>query len=257
MKQEHAKRIRLIYGIVLSLVTVIAGICLMVACYGIYTSGGEQTYTPQKVAEAFAPIAVPVWLCLALVIGGFILDFALPVQKQKRKAEKNHAFLLQRLREKADISQADPQLQRAIEAQQKGRRLHALISALLLTVGSIIFLAYALNGKHFDQVDITGSVIRAMWLLIPCMAVPFGYAVFSAYYTRASLQKEIELVQQVGTSGSRPEAPAKDTRKLETLLRCALVCVAVVLMVYGFVAGGWADVLTKAVNICTECVGLG
>ena len=33
--------------------------------------------------------------------------------------------------------------------------------------------------------------------------------------------------------------------------------VGLVILVYGFFAGGTADVLTKAVNICTECVGLG
>jgi len=40
-------------------------------------------------------------------------------------------------------------------------------------------------------------------------------------------------------------------------VRCVLVCAAVVLLVYGYLAGGTADVLTKAINICTECVGLG
>ncbi|MBQ8580085.1 MAG: thioredoxin [Oscillospiraceae bacterium] len=29
------------------------------------------------------------------------------------------------------------------------------------------------------------------------------------------------------------------------------------MIAYGAAAGGTADVLTKAVNICTECVGLG
>ena len=41
------------------------------------------------------------------------------------------------------------------------------------------------------------------------------------------------------------------------VLRWALLAVGIVLLVYGFFAGGTEDVLTKAVNICTECVGLG
>ena len=40
-------------------------------------------------------------------------------------------------------------------------------------------------------------------------------------------------------------------------LRLALLCVGIGILVYGFFAGGTADVMTKAVNICTECVGLG
>lgn len=40
-------------------------------------------------------------------------------------------------------------------------------------------------------------------------------------------------------------------------LRWVLLAVAVALILWGFLAGGADDVLTKAVNICTECVGLG
>ncbi|MBO5868321.1 MAG: thioredoxin [Oscillospiraceae bacterium] len=40
-------------------------------------------------------------------------------------------------------------------------------------------------------------------------------------------------------------------------MRWALLGVAVFLFVFGLFTGGTQDVLTKAVNICTECVGLG
>ena len=66
------KRIHTIYAILLSIVTVIAGICLMAACLQIYRSG-DTPYSPESVQAAFATIAVPVYLCIALIIGGFIL----------------------------------------------------------------------------------------------------------------------------------------------------------------------------------------
>ena len=33
--------------------------------------------------------------------------------------------------------------------------------------------------------------------------------------------------------------------------------VAIIVLILGAVLGGYADVLTKAINICTECIGLG
>ena len=39
MNEMTKKRIHVLYGIVLSAVTILAGICLMVACYRIYTTG--------------------------------------------------------------------------------------------------------------------------------------------------------------------------------------------------------------------------
>ena len=40
-------------------------------------------------------------------------------------------------------------------------------------------------------------------------------------------------------------------------LRIALYAVALVLLLAGVMNGGMRDVLIKAINICTECIGLG
>ena len=103
-------------------------------------------------------------------------------------------------------------------------------------------------------------MIRAMWVLIPCMIIPFGYAIFTVYYNDKSLQREIELVKQVPSTESRKdksEISANSSEKKENILRYALLVVGIGILVYGFVSGGTVDVLTKAINICTECIGLG
>lgn len=47
-------------------------------------------------------------------------------------------------------------------------------------------------------------------------------------------------------------------KKLSLLkLRWALLAVAVVLLLWGLLSGGAEYVLTKAANICSECIGLG
>ena len=92
-----------------------------------------------------------------------------------------------------------------------------------------------------------------VWLLV-CMTVPFGFAVFTAYYAKASIQKEIDLLKSAGVTPSRsPAAPAKDL----SWIRWAILGIASVCIVLGLFTGGTKDVLTKAVNICTECIGLG
>lgn len=40
-------------------------------------------------------------------------------------------------------------------------------------------------------------------------------------------------------------------------IRIVLFGVAVLFIVLGVMNGGWYDVLVKAINICTECIGLG
>lgn len=41
------------------------------------------------------------------------------------------------------------------------------------------------------------------------------------------------------------------------LLRTGLLVLALVLIVLGVLNGGLRDVLIKAANLCTECIGLG
>ena len=93
------KCIRLIYGIVLSLSLIIAGLCLIGACICIYQSG-DRPFSREAVALYFCQIQVPVYVALALILGGFILSFALPAERKKKKADKDHAAILRKLWEK-------------------------------------------------------------------------------------------------------------------------------------------------------------
>ncbi len=137
------KRIHFLYSILLSVMLIVTGICLCVACAGIYFSG--EPFSREAVAAAFRFIAVPVYLCIALVIGGWILDAVSPAEEKNRTSRKKAG------------------------------------------------------------------------------------------------------------SSSAPEAKGRNL----LYLRLALLCVGIGIFVYGLFAGGTADVMTKAVNICTECVGLG
>lgn len=257
MNNDSLRRLRLVCGIVLSIALVVAGVCLMTACLGIYLGGGDQIFTPEKVAHGFSVIAVPVYLCLALVLAAFVLDFFLPLQKQKLKAEKDPAVTLDRLLAKRDVDSCDSALKAQILSLRKNRSRDKIITLAVLGVCSIGFLFYGANPANFHQSEINSSMAKAVMILLGCLAVPFGCAIGTAYRAKSSLQKEIELVKQIPISETAAPAPKADRTKLLVIARWALVCVAVAVLVYGFFAGGTADVLTKAKNICTECVGLG
>lgn len=257
MKKDTIKYVRLGFGILTGAAAVAAGICLMAACITIYNSGGEQLYTPEKVAAAFSPIAGMVYLALALAIGGLVLDLLLPRTDPKRKAEKNYAAILERLLEKRDVDTCDHELRQAIRKERTQRKREGILSLVILAVCSIGFLFYGANPTNFHQSEINSSMLKAVTILFCCLAVPFGFALGAAYRSKASFQREIELVKQIPAGEKKHSHKNAQSDKGLMAARLVLVCVAVVLLVYGFFAGGTADVLTKAVNICTECVGLG
>ncbi len=265
MTKETINRIHKLYGIVLSIVAVAAGILFIVSAYGLYTDGKAadvQPYTLQTIGAAFARISVPVYLCLMLVIGGFILDAVLPREKKKTAADKNLPLILSRLRAKTDLSQCDLPLCNAIEKQQKGRRLHAFVSGSLLGLASVLFLAYACNPNNWVPVggDLNGSMIKAFFALLICLALPCLSTIFTVFYCKRSLNKEIDLMRQASAAaplkGGQPSQP-KNRQLAVCITRYAILAVSLVFIAYGLCNGGTADVLAKAATICTECVGLG
>ena len=263
MTPETKKRIHLVYGIVLSVITIFAGICFIAACLNIYRSGvasdAAQIYTRQIVAESFAKIALPVYACLVLVIGGMLLDLALPIEKKKVKPEKNLPLILSRLHEKTDLDACDAELCTAIQKQRSLRKRMVLGSGILLVLGFVLFLIYACDGNNWAA-NSTPSMVTAVVVLFGRLAVPFAFTVYSTYRYRKSLEKEIELMRQAAATSPKTAeaAPKKATCNCKAnALRIALIGISVALVILGACNEGTADILTKAVNICTECVGLG
>ena len=263
MSQDIRKRIHRIYGIAYIAVTVIAGICFILSALALYKTGlaqNTQPYTRELVTQSFARIAVPVYLCLAMTIGGFIVHLALPVERKKSVPEKNLPLILSRLRAKADLQQCDAQLRGAIGRQQNARKLHTVISILLTAVCAVIFLAKACNQSYWpDPAYVTDAMIGIMPLFAACVLIPLAYIIFTAYFCRASLQKEIELLKQA------PKAtqvqPTKERKQLPALAAQILQAVCILLgigfIIYGVAGDGIEGVIAKAVAICTECIGLG
>lgn len=256
MTTETNRRIHMIYGSVTGAASILAGICLMAACIQIYRSG-DSPFSPTSVAEHFAPISIPVYLCLALVIGGFLLDLLFPSGKKKPGRTVPQTMVLHRLHGQKDIN-SDLEVRASVETEQNARRLRATVGIALLVICSILFLFYAVDPSHFHQTEITPSMIAAIRLLLPCLAVPFIWAVYAACHAKKSMAREIELLKKLPNRTESKTAP--DTRsgdRMVSAVRGFILAIGVVLLVYGFLAGGTADVLTKAINICTECIGLG
>ena len=258
MKKEPVLRFRSAFRTLLSILILLAGVCLMAACLSIYHSG-DQPFSREAVAVAFAPISLPVYLCLGAVVLSFLLELVVPRPAAKAVPARQTGLILQRLQEKTDLEKCSEALRRSVLTQRSSRRLHKRIGTLLVVICTLVFLSYGMNPHNFHQSQINDSMIKAMYWFVPCSLIPFGYGIFAAYHSRGSMEKEIALLKSAPAESrvSSPKKAAQSENKNLIMLRNALFAVGIVIFVYGFFAGGTADVLTKAVNICTECVGLG
>ncbi len=256
MKNFDMNTARKWLDILLSISFAIAGICLIGGCLSIYYSG-DQPYSREAVAEAFSKICIPVYICLGLTAISIIWQFIYPSPEKKIKPRKAYSLIYNRLVSKKDIFATDAETANAIMTEQQKRTTMSYIRATVIAVCSVAFLIYALNSNNFHQSDINRSMIRAMLVLAPCLAVSFSFSLFTFYYNEKSLIRETELLKKAVDSSSVEKEITYPGEKVILYVRIALICIAVAAVIYGFIAGGTADVLTKAINICTECIGLG
>lgn len=254
MTQNTTLWVRRIYFVLITLALILAAVLLMVQCVAIYRLG-DDPFTRESVAAHFAPIAAPVYVCIGLVAVGIALSPLLPAAPDS--APDRDAVTLRRLQAKTDLSACPADLVRAVCGQRRLRNVHHAITLTLLTIGTVVFLWYALDVSRFSVEDINGSMIKAMLLLAPCMGVPAIYAVITAYLNRRSIRREIDLLRTAPKSASPALATKGTDEKWLPYVQSAILVVGVALVVAGLLDNGAAAVLTKAINICTECIGLG
>ena len=259
MSDSIKKRVRLLYGIMLSVMLTVTGVLLMMACVNVYRIG-DRPFTPDNISAEFSKIAVVVWITVAMVVIGIILALVMPEEKAKLRATINKKTVLDRLSRRIDTEALPTEVKEKLETEKwlcKSLRIEAIELIALLAIAGLV---YALNPANFSA-DYNASVIAACTLILPLSFFGIGIATAYLIIESASLDRRIALVKSAMAAGSKAADNAVCEKRLRPWLaigiRIAVAVVAIVFIILGIFNGGMADVLSKAINICTECIGLG
>ncbi len=143
----------------------------------------------------------------------------------------------------------------AIQAERRRRGVATAVCATVCATGAGVAGAYLLDAAHFASRDLE-SVMGAMLAhTAPWMALSFAALMALAQLRQASIRREIAAMKAAPKREPDPR-PAR-RREMAPAGRIALLVCAVMLVIAGIINGGMYDVLVKAINICTECIGLG
>ena len=259
MSDNMKKRVRLLYGILLSVMLTVTGVLLMMACVNIYNIGGRP-FTADNIAAEFSKIAVVVWITVALVAIGAILTIVLPEEKAKLRATIDKKAMLARLGRRIDLDALSDEVYEKLETEKflcKALRIEAIE---IIAMAAIAGLVYILNPDNFTA-DHDASVLRACVLILPLTFFSLGIALAYTLIESASIDRRLTLVKSAMATAGGKTADAECKKEagpwLTVVIRIVVAIVAIVFIVLGIFNGGIADVLAKAINICTECIGLG
>ena len=265
MTKTTIKRIKLIYKLALSLLLVASGILLMVGCVDIYRIG-SRPFTPENIGNAFAKIRIPIFITVAAVAVGVILWLFLPDEKRRVKAAPEPGTLAARLLKRVDLNACDPGLLDTVRRERHFRWQIRFVVAVTCVEALLPGLVYVMKFSftenafaHFDM-DYNNAIIAACLWLLPSLCIMAGFCLLATHLNRGSAKLELEAVKQALAAQGKPlpvEKKTPERSRTVWIVRIVLLVAAIAMIIAGIVNGGMADVLAKAINICTECIGLG
>ena len=271
--EKNSKRIRLIAGIATSILLVITGILFIISCYSIYKTGASP-FTRESIAQAFAKIAIPVWITVAMIIFDAIVCLLIDEDEPKLKGKRTDTVVLDKLKTTKDVSDSEEVM--ANVAKEEGmRRILGYVNAALIALGSTLPLIYLLNPANFPAIsgEYNSEIARGMLVYLAALTPVFIYEIIYVILFDRSVKREIELYRSLPAAKlagnlEKTEKTGGVLSKISALLaenekdlllgaRIALVICGVSFVIAGVLNGGMSDVLQKAIKICTECIGLG
>lgn len=272
MSEKTCKTVRLSYGIVLSVMTVITGALFIWQVLDIYLSGVAAgaviKFTRDDVLARVAHISPAFWLWIVMIVGGFVIWEVFPV-KAKRTGWNDPRYALMCLKKRIP-STAGEQLKESLDFVNRENKILGicwLCCAALGLAGIIYSIVYLANPAHFPKVDVTHEVLNMVKNVFPWAAAVFAVACGISVYEGISAKKQLPHARKLA-AGNKPVV--KEHGALYNKVYCvinhkyfllgvrvAVGCLAVSFIIAGALNGNMAGILEKAVNICMECIGLG
>ena len=270
-----AKNIRFYYGIFLSVFTGAVGISFVVQALRILAAGewAQGAFTREIVGKMLFPVSIPFLIWIAAIIAGFILSVIFPYTSRKtvkvsERLTRNR--LLKRLPEGSG-AEYEANLKR-VHGEKKSRTIVFFACLAVCLACGIAAAVYLLNRSHFNGIKTNDAMFKMFINVAPWLVVAFGCCIGATLFEKYSLNREINALKALIADYKGNTVVAANVTenavvaKIKSVLsskytvwgvRGAVAVFGVTFVILGIFNEGVRDVLIKAINICTECIGLG
>lgn len=264
---KRNKNIRLIYGTLLGVMTVILGALFIWQTLDIYFTGtssnyeGTYIYSREDVIRRLTEISPAFWIWIVMIIVGFVLWEVFPVKEKRAKQDVRYSLYRLKKRIPADIDEGNLSL-KYLKREEKILKILWLFVGLVCLAGTVYAIVYLSIKSNFSKVDVTHEMLNLVKNVMPWVLAAFVAACAVAVYEGKSAKRQLAYAKDL--AGKQKVEAVHG--KLYTVLhhkyfllgvRIAVGCLGVALVIAGIFNDSVHDVLVKAINICTECIGLG
>lgn len=270
---ERNAKYRLIYSVFLGVFTIVVGILFLAGAAELYYSGVSELgelhgmYSREAVGARLLELLAPVILWIVAIVLGVVVYALFPVAP-KKKGTRDDVKIYARLSRRAN-AEKDPEAFAKLRRLEKVRLAVRLFAAAFCLLAAVMCIVYLANTANFTSLaELNSDVLRMVANVLPwvgaALLVLIGEAVFEAVFARKMLPKVTPLAGRAPApskweTGMEKVSAAAGNKYVLLGVRCALFVLAAVFIVLGALPanGGAYSVFIKAINICTECIGLG
>ncbi|MCH5151298.1 MAG: hypothetical protein J1F65_01415 [Clostridiales bacterium] len=275
MKRTNEWKISLSYGIAVAAITVLTGLLFIFECADIYYSGiegGGDVFSYEIVAQRMNLLLIPTVIWIAAIIVGYTVSTIIPrTNLAKRTTDKSARVKL--LKSKLPVGTSEEYLQehKKLRKIEISRIIVWSACSAFALASAIISIVYLTNLSHFQGLDVNNEILTMLRNILPWIIVAFLLFIGAVIFECVIASKELRIVQSLYGLGQDGTTQAKgkvksvfgkigaiwNSKIFIYTIRLVVFSLAVIFIVLGVINGGKDDVLMKAINICTECIGLG
>lgn len=261
MKTINSKRLWQIYSLFLMFFTIIMGILFIVEISNIYYTGLESTatmYSKEIINQHLHKLIIPIVFYILSIIGGVVLSiiYKVNVDKTVPSVQTSCDVLFANLH---DLAKQDPQYE-GVKRERKSRLIAKVLLIVACAIAATICLVYLLQIDNFhkngDLLEQAKNMIRFIlpWFFVTVLLFFFItiYFTFSYFREKKYLKKLLILYRKKGI-----EVTQEKSEKVIRIIQYSLLLISICFIVIGVLQGDTKEVLIKASNLCTECIGLG
>ncbi len=266
MINERKEKYVYLYNIIITLFSIILGITFILFSYTILVKGknaikDDPTYTIYniEIVKTYLNILIaPFILWIVIIISGFIIKHVFKIQDKENINKMSAIDTYNLLTKKIKIIE-DKSLLKDIEKEKKNRLVLFISISIIALLLMILPARYLFTKSNFPGENTNKEITHMVLNVLPFVVLNFlifGGYVF--YYLR-SIKKETTLIRElIKQVKIQPVLEiSQNTNQLYiNITRVVVFVTSITFIVLGILNDGYKDVLIKAVNICTECIGL-
>ena len=243
-----------------SALCILTVLILSVSVIGVFREGaawkaeghpGDWIFTPEKAQEIGIRV-LPAVLCgFVLTVTGLIRGIRSEnADLPAADTETARDLICGRVKEPSEEMKKERDLQKKLFFGRWAGALLCMIPVLL----------YITDGRNFKSTDLE-TVMGALVLhILPWTAAALAILAAGALLGEKSMKREIAAAGALAAgpvSGTETGSRVSAGSRQAAYIRGMVLAAAVLCIIAGIYNGSMRDVLFKAINICTECIGLG